>query len=90
MKNTIQLSLVGLLVASASALAAADEPYKSDQAKRIIDNPIVRSSKGCVAFLGQDKRGLVIVSYPRDAKGKPICQRDLAYGDGVVPSKPSK
>jgi len=53
--------------------------YSNEEAVRIADAPIVRSSKGCIAYLKEDRRGFVKVSYPRDKKGNRICQPELAY-----------
>ena len=80
MKTVLIAFLV--LVAAMSVMAADRTTYTRDEAKRILDTPIVRSSKGCVAFLGEDSRGRVVVNYPKDSKGNPICQRDLAYVPG--------
>lgn len=53
-------------------------------AKRLIDTPIVRSSRGCIGYLGQTKSGSIIVRHLLDKHGKPVCRPEAAYGPGTV------
>jgi hypothetical protein len=53
--------------------------YAGEDAVRLADVPIVRSSKGCIAYLKEDKRGLVKVVYPKDKSGKRVCHPKFSY-----------
>lgn len=46
---------------------------------RIIDVPIVRSSRGCIGFLGETKSGAIVVRHLLDKNGKPVCRSKYAY-----------
>ncbi len=47
--------------------------------KRIVDAPIVRSSRGCIGYLGETSSGVIIVRHLLDKKGKPVCLPKYAY-----------
>lgn len=53
--------------------------YADEDAVRVADVPIVRSSKGCIAYLTENKQGFVKIRYPKDKDGKRVCQSKLAY-----------
>jgi hypothetical protein len=45
----------------------------------IVDAPIVRTSKGCIAYLLQAKDGTVGVAPLYAADGKPVCRKEFSY-----------
>ena len=66
------------------AAATEEDIQKSAElSKRLVDVPIVRSSKGCIGYLGQSKTGEIIVRHLVDKKGKPVCRSEFAYGPGT-------
>lgn len=77
-KSIIAMAAVMAMRCVAAAPAAAVQEA-AQLSKRLIDAPIVRSSKGCIAFLGEDKDGLVTVSVMRGPDGKPACVKDMPY-----------
>lgn len=48
--------------------------------KRLVDTPIVRSSKGCLAYLGENAAGEVIVIGIEDMQHRPACNSGFSYG----------
>lgn len=54
----------------------------SEVSKRLIDAPVVRSSKGCIGFLGETKSGAIFVQHLLGKNGKPICRAEYAYRPG--------
>ena len=94
---------LAVAVLTTSLAAAAEQPAPAARAadfmtpdavstavqisKRLIDAPIVRSSKGCLATLGEGPDGQITVRSVKDEKGRPVCVKDLPYLDHHVTSR---
>lgn len=96
-KQLIGMVAVALIMNSALATETPQMPKKwhplaseesinesAELSKRLVDTPIVRSSKGCIGFLGETKSGTIIVRHLLDKNGKPICRPEYAYGFGTT------
>ena len=93
------LIMIIVLLSTKVALAAGASPPQPKQwhevateesvqesgrlSKPLVDAPIVRSSKGCIAYLGENKKGEVIVRHLLDKYGKSVCRKEFAYGQNT-------